>query len=794
MRLELAALSFLPFLVLIALITCCVAVFGNATLDGASQVSLLVASAVSVLVGHFTKRLTWDGLEQEITNKVASCTPAIVILLLIGAIGGTWMVSGIVPTMIYYGMQIIRPEVFLVSSSLLCALVSLMIGSSWTTVATIGVALMGIGKAHGFDDGWIAGSIITGAYFGDKLSPLSDTTVLASSVSGTPLFTHIRYMLYTTVPTFCVSLSVFLVAGLAMNVSGHGNVVEFMEGLQRTFVISPWLLVVPVLIARRWPSMVVLFMAMMLAAGMGLLVQPTLIHQISGEEGGGLLSAYKGMMQVCYGSISIETGVPMLNHLVHTSGMAGMMPTIWLIICAQTFGGALTATGQLHDLMRIVLRFVRGTASLVASTVGTALFCNIALADQYLSIMLSTQMFRDTYQKRGCESRLLSRSCEDSATVTSVLVPWNTCGLTQSTVLGVATLTYLPYCFFNLLSPVTSIVVAATGWKIKRRSVLLSMLLFLVFHLSFSPAHAQSLTMVELNCENLFDARHDSLKQDHEFLPDAERHWTEKRYWRKLNNIAQELLSCTNAGIPDIIALCEIDSDSVTRDLCRRSLLRNAGYKWMTTDSPDLRGIDVALLYNPFAFAPIVSHPIRVTPCHGDMRPTRDILYASGRIMSGDTLHIFVVHAPSRFGGEHHSRRFRLCVAERLAASIDSVYALNGQARIIVAGDFNDFPDSPAMLLLQSHGLTNISAQATGLRGVKGTYRYQGDWNHLDHILASPAIAANADTVYIHAPRFLLETEERYGGYRPRRTYIGPRYNPGYSDHLPLVARFTIGE
>ena len=464
-------MSFIPFIVLILLITCCVAVFGNATLDGASQVSLLAASAVSVLIGHFSKRLEWENLEKEITDKIASCTPAIIILLLIGAIGGTWMVSGIVPTMIYYGMQIIRPEVFLVSSSVLCALVSLMIGSSWTTVATIGVALMGIGKAHGFDDGWIAGSIITGAYFGDKLSPLSDTTVLASSVSGTPLFTHIRYMLFTTVPTFCISLAIFLIAGFTMNVSGHGNVSEFMDGLQHTFVITPWLLVVPVLtgimIARRWPSMVVLFLAILLAAIVGLFVQPDLIQQISGHSG--LLSSYKGMMQVCYGSTNIETGVPMLNDLVHTSGMGGMMPTIWLIICAQTFGGALTATGQLADLMKLILRFVRGTASLVATTVGTSLFCNIAMADQYLSIMLASSMFKDTYRKHGYEPRLLSRSCEDGATVTSVLVPWNTCGLTQSTVLGVATLTYLPYCFFNFLSPVTSIVVAALGWKIKRK-------------------------------------------------------------------------------------------------------------------------------------------------------------------------------------------------------------------------------------------------------------------------------------------------------------------------------------
>ena len=467
-------ISFVPFLVLIVLITCCVAVFGSATLDGASQVSLLAASAVSVLIGHFTKRLEWENLEQEITNKIASCTPAIIILLLIGAIGGTWMVSGIVPTMIYYGMQIIRPEVFFVSSSLLCALVSLMIGSSWTTVATIGLALMGIGKAHGFDDGWIAGSIITGAYFGDKLSPLSDTTVLASSVSGTPLFTHIRYMLYTTVPTFCISLTIFLIAGFTMDVSGHGSVNAFMEGLQHTFVISPWLLIVPVLtgvmISRRWPSMVVLFLAILLAVVVALLVQSDLVAAISSKSTGlPYVDMYEGMMRICYGSTDIETGNAVLNELVHTSGMSGMMPTIWLIICAQTFGGALTATGQLQDLMRLVLRFAKGAASLVASTVGTAIFCNIATADQYLSIMLSSSMFKDTFQKLGYEPRLLSRSCEDGATVTSVLVPWNTCGLTQSTVLGVATLTYLPYCFFNYLSPLMSIFIASIGWRIFRR-------------------------------------------------------------------------------------------------------------------------------------------------------------------------------------------------------------------------------------------------------------------------------------------------------------------------------------
>ena len=465
-------LSLIPFAALIALIYICVRTFGTDALDGATQVSLLIASAVCVLVGYLMHRVNWASLEQEMTTKIASCMPSIIILLLIGAIGGTWMVSGIVPTMIYYGVQVLRPEWFFVSSSLSCAFVSIMVGSSWTTVATIGVALMGIGRAHGFDDGWVAGSIITGAYFGDKLSPLSDTTVLASSVSGTPLFTHIRYMMTTTIPAFCVSLLIFVVAGLLTDVPDGGGV-AFLDELKDTFFISPWLLTVPVLtgimIARRWPAMVVLFMAAFMAAIVAGTLQPTLVQQISGHTEAGLLSTYEGVMKVIYAPTQLQTGTPMLDELVHTNGMAGMMPTVWLIICAQVFGGVVTATGALRDLMSMALRFIRGTASMVASTVFTGIFCNVALADQFLAIILTSSVYKDIYRERGYESRLLSRTCEDGATVTSVLVPWNTCGLVQSTVLGVATLAYLPYCFFNLLSPLASIVIAATGWGIKRK-------------------------------------------------------------------------------------------------------------------------------------------------------------------------------------------------------------------------------------------------------------------------------------------------------------------------------------
>lgn len=312
--------------------------------------------------------------------------------------------------------------------------------------------------------------------------------------------------------------------------------------------------------------------------------------------------------------------------------------------------------------------------------------------------------------------------------------------------------------------------------------------LLIAYQLSPVSSTAQQLTIVELNCENLFDYTHDDGKDDAEYLPDATRHWTKKRYWTKLNNIAQDLLSCSDDGIPDIIALCEVENDSVMHDLTRRSLLRNAGYEYLMTSSPDLRGIDVALLYSPFSFAPIRSYSLRVTPVAG-MRPTRDILYACGQIVSGDTLHVFVVHAPSRYGGERYSRPFRQAVAERLCQSIDSVRTLSPEAAILIAGDFNDEADGPALQQLANHGLCNITKDARGQNGVKGTYRYKGEWGSIDHIFGSPYIYNKVESVRIHSPKFLLEEEKIYGGYRPHRTYNGMRYQRGYSDHLPLVVR-----
>lgn len=349
-----------------------------------------------------------------------------------------------------------------------------MTGSSWTTIATIGIALMGIGKAQGFEEGWIAGAIISGAYFGDKISPLSDTTILAASVTDTPLFRHIRYMLITTVPSLIITLVIFTVAGLSHNAGSTEHIAEFSAALAGKFHITPWLLIVPVvtgvLIARRVPSVITLFLSAALAGAFAVFFQPDLLQEISGlQNSEGTQSIFKGLMMTLYGGTSLQTSNEALTELVATRGMAGMMNTVWLIICAMCFGGAMTAGGMLGSITSVFVRFMKNTVSMVASTVCSGIFLNLATADQYISIILTGNMFRDIYEKKGYESCLLSRTTEDSVTVTSVLIPWNTCGMTQATILSVPTLVYLPYCFFNIISPLMSITIAAIGYKIVRR-------------------------------------------------------------------------------------------------------------------------------------------------------------------------------------------------------------------------------------------------------------------------------------------------------------------------------------
>lgn len=400
--------SLFPIAFLVGMLFATIHTFGSDALSGGSQISLLATTGMCVFIGMAFYRIPWKDYELAITNNISGVATAIIILLIIGALSGTWMISGVVPTLIYYGMQIIHPNFFLASTCIICALVSVMTGSSWTTIATI--------------------------------------------------------------PSLLITLVIFTVMGLTHETNNTQQIAEFTAALDAKFNITPWLLAVPVitgiLIARRVPSVITLFLSTLLAGIFAFIFQPGLLNEIA--EGGNM---FKGIMMTFYGSTSLQTDSDMLTELIATRGMAGMMNTIWLIICAMCFGGAMTASGMLGSITSLFVRFMKNTASMVASTVCSGLFLNLATADQYISIILTGNMFSNVYAKKGYESRLLSRTTEDAVTVTSPLIPWNTCGMTQATILSVPTLTYLPYCFFNLISPVMSIFIAAIGYKIIKKPV-----------------------------------------------------------------------------------------------------------------------------------------------------------------------------------------------------------------------------------------------------------------------------------------------------------------------------------
>ena len=470
-------ISLIPILILIVLLALNISIFGSDAILGASQVALLFSAGVAIWLAMWLFKIPWQDFEEAIKSNIGDVTTAIVILFLIGAISGTWTISGIVPTFIYYGVKIISPKVFLLTACVICALVSVTIGSSWTTIATIGVALLGIGKALGFSDGMIAGAIISGAYFGDKISPLSDTTVLASSMSKVPMFDHIRYLMFTTVPSIVITLVIFLILGLSHTGADSSLIDEYTSVLDSKFRITPWLLVVPaltaVMIARKMPALVVLALSTVLAAVAALIFQPDIIREIGttvAGDGSASKIMFTGTIETIYNSVNVETGNPEVNQLVSSKGMLGMLNTVYLIICAMCFGAAMKASGMLHHLASMILPLTKRRTSLVTSTVVTGTALNGIVSDQYLAIILTSSLFKDVYEKEGYENRLLSRSVEDSATVTSPLYPWSSCGMTQATILSVPTLTYLPYCFFNIISPLMSITVAAIGFRIFRKS------------------------------------------------------------------------------------------------------------------------------------------------------------------------------------------------------------------------------------------------------------------------------------------------------------------------------------
>ena len=464
-------IALLPLLSLIALIASALIYFPDDALSGASQVAMMIATAVCVALSMAIYRVKWNVFEERIKVTVGDAGVSILLLLLIGMMSATWMVSGIVPTLIYYGVQIMSPMFFLPCACIISAIISVMTGTSWTTIATIGVALMGIGTALGIPEPYTAGAIISGAYFGDKLSPMSDTTVLASTMAGADLFKHIRFMLYTTVPTMCVSLVLYTVLGICYRGEAM-EVTMYTEGLSRGFDISLWTMLVPAftgwLIYKKVPSLITLLLSALAACICAIVLQADVLVGIAGESALSVKAVFIGLMKTCYTSTNVETGIPAINDLVATRGMAGMLNTIWLILCAMSFGSCMVASGMLKSLTSVLLHSIRNTASLVCSSVASGCLLNLIMGDQFLSIIMNCSIYEEEYRERGYVPELLSRSTEDSATVTSVLVPWTACGMTQSTVLGIPTIVYLPFCFFCLLSPITSCIVGIMGYKIPK--------------------------------------------------------------------------------------------------------------------------------------------------------------------------------------------------------------------------------------------------------------------------------------------------------------------------------------
>lgn len=440
--------------------------------DTAQSTSYLILLGVALLT--VTLSLTFcpqplSKMANGIKKSASQILPAIPILIFIATVSATWMLSGVVPTLIAYGLEVINPQLFLLIACLICAVISVLSGSSWTTIATIGIAFQGIGNVMGYSDGWIAGAIISGAYFGDKVSPLSDTTVLASSSCKVELFTHIKYLMLTSMPAIFLALIIYGIVGFLYNPTISSSSSDILPALHSSFNITPWILIIPIitgiLIALRIKTYIILAISSALGL-IGIFVfQPQIISSL------GYTSSWNDLTIMCcdilFTDTAIGTNNSLLDSLVATGGVAGMLPTISLVLCAMLFGGTLTGTGMLGSITTTFTNKIHTLRQTVGATVGSGLFLNACTGDQYLSLILGGNLFRNLYIKNGLEPRLLSRALEDSISVTSVLIPWNSCGVTQSTVLGVATLSYLPFCIFNIASPLLSLFFAWTGWKIR---------------------------------------------------------------------------------------------------------------------------------------------------------------------------------------------------------------------------------------------------------------------------------------------------------------------------------------
>ena len=461
-----------PIIFLVILLTINVSVFGDDALSGSIQIVLILSSAFASIIA-FNLGFTWLEIQKGIVKSINSSIPSILILFLVGSLAGSWLLSGIVPAFIYYGIQILNAKIFLFAACIICIVVSMATGSSWTTSATIGIALIGIGRALDISDGLVAGAILSGAYFGDKMSPLSDTTNLAPAMAGSDLISHIKYLSLTTIPSIIISLIIFIILGLNISDNiGLNNAEIISNSILDKFYISPILFIVPlvviILIYNKIKAVPALFVGVILGSVFALIFQSNLVLEVSNSSSNSWKALFSGTMISLYGSISIDASNEMVSKLLSSSGMFGMLGTIWLVICAMIFGGVMEKAGFLKKIISIILNKIKSTGSLISSTAGTCMFFNLTASDQYISIVVPGKMYSSIYKEKGLAPENLSRTLEDSGTVTSVLVPWNTCGAYHASVLNVATLTYLPFCFFSLISPIMTILFAYLRIKIKK--------------------------------------------------------------------------------------------------------------------------------------------------------------------------------------------------------------------------------------------------------------------------------------------------------------------------------------
>ena len=460
-----------PVLALVAMLAYNVFVFGDDALSGSNQFILLLGGAVAAFVG-FRNKVSFDSMMEEVAENIKSTSGAILILLMVGALAGTWLISGVIPAMIYYGLQVLNPTIFLAACLIICAIISIATGSSWTTSATVGIALIGIGDALGISMGMTAGAVLSGAYFGDKMSPMSDTTNLAPAMAGTDLFTHIKYMTYTTVPTFAISLLFFIVLGFTLDISGEVDSNALLIDIEKAFHISPWLFLVPIivigLIVKKTSPLIALLAGTILAAIFALIFQPEVVAQIANVKELDFGSSYKGVIKAITVETSVATENEALADLFTAGGMSKMMGTIWLILCAMVFGGIMDAIGALARISSFMLSLFDSVFGLFASTVFTCIGLNFTASDQYLAIVVPGKMYAKAYQDKGLAPENLSRTLEDSGTVTSVLIPWNTCGAYHSGVLGVSVFDFGVYAIFNWLSPFMTLIFAAFKIKIRQ--------------------------------------------------------------------------------------------------------------------------------------------------------------------------------------------------------------------------------------------------------------------------------------------------------------------------------------